>query len=453
MPSVATAQLPSTNLINGDVIIGEDYELSTWPANPDLEGSTYYMDGNLTVRAGGVATIEDGTLSFTQDTGPDRIAGTADDHVYTITVENGGQLILEGATVTTHLNQLFDFPSLGVLIQNGGSLVATDSVLMFPGHILIDESSAVLINTTITGHDAGTIESYCNSTVFPADYFDDSADLLISSSEVQLIDSSVEKVFELDSATSAPSDLFNHNYPFAIDTPDRDNVLYTVKRHPSNFGVLNTASGPIANLTADDLKYVTVASGARLYIDTSELSGLAFPSSSSIVVHLNVKYQTEPGYIPINSFQYGLQNGVLANTAIQPADTSSPFDDNEDEVATANLGLLSSVDLANLDISFINAGGSGGDVLINEVWFSIEIESKTLKNITAAFSSNVLGINSFLDVDFDNETSSHNQLDVLDNSVAYLYGVSGNEEPAVPDRLPAYEINGRTIEVYTLSKG
>ena len=195
MPSVGTAQLPSV-LQNGDVIIGEDYELTTWPANPDLHGATYYMDGNLTIRAGGVVTIEDGTLSFTQDTGLDRTAGTADDHAYTLTIEDGGQLILIGATLTTHLNQLFDYPSLGVLVQNGGSLMATNSVLKFPGHILIDESSAVLTNTTITGHDAANISNYCDHIAFPSDYFDDSADLLISSSNVKLIDSRVEKVFK-----------------------------------------------------------------------------------------------------------------------------------------------------------------------------------------------------------------------------------------------------------------
>ncbi len=451
MPSGVTAQLPSV-LPNGDVIIGSDYELNAWPANPDLHGSTYYMDGNLTVRAGGIVTIEDGTLAFTQDTGLDRIPGTADDHSYTLTVENGGQLILIGATLTTHLNQLFDFPSLGVLVQNGGSLVATNSVLKFPGHILIDESTAVLTNTTITGHDRATIDSYCNRISFPADYFDDSADLLISSSNVQLIDSRVENIFKLDSSGPAPLGLFNHRYSFAADTAARDNVLYSIKRHPSQFGVLNSATGPIANLTADDQKYVTVAPGQRLYIDASAMSGLAFPSSLDFTVFLNIKYQTELGYVTGNFVQYGLQNGPLANTAILPSDTNSPFHVNKDVVGTANLGHLSSVDLANLDISFINALGSGGDVMINEVWFSIQFTMGTYQNVTAAFSSSILGINSFLDVNFNSTARSHNQLDVLDNSAAYLYGVSGNQEPASPG-LPAYEINGRTIEVYTLSKG
>ncbi len=452
MPSVGKAQLPSI-LPNGDVIIGEDYELSTWPANPNLKGSTFYMDGNLTIRAGGVVTIEDGTLSFTQDTGPDRIAGTADDHAYTLTIENGGQLILTNATLTTHLNQLFDYPSLGVLIQNGGSLVATDSVLKFPGHILIDESSAVLTNTIITGHEAATISAYCNQTVFPSDYFDDSADLLISSSDVTLIDSRVEKIFKLDNTTIPITTAFGHQYSFAADTADRDSVLYSIKRHPSQFGSLDTSSGPIANLTADDLKYVSVAPGERLYIDTTELSGLAFPSSSSYAVFLNVKYQTDPGYITGNYVRYGLQNGLLADTAIRPSDTSSPYSENEDVIATANLGLMSSVDLANLDVSFINDIASGGSVLINEVWFSIEFAMETYKNISATYSSNVLGINSFLDVNFDNDTWVHNQLNVMDNSVAYLYGVYGNDAPETPDRLPAYDISGKTIEVYPLSKG
>ena len=450
MPSVGTAQLPS-NLPNGDVIIGADYVLSTWPANPDLKGSTFYMDGNLTIRAGGVVTIKDGTLSFTQDTGLDRIAGTADDHAYTITIENGGQLILIGATLTTHLNHLFDYPSLGVLVRNGGSLVATNSVLKFPGHILIDESSAVLTNTTITGHDAAAINAYCNHDDFPSDYFDDSADLLISSSNVKLIDSRVEKVFKLDNTTIPVSTVFDHQYSFATDTANRDSVVYSVKRHPSQFGALNTAIGPLANLTADDQKYVSVASGQRLYIDTTALSGLAFPSSSSFAVSLNVKYKTDANYVTSNYVQTGLQNGPLANTVIRPSDTNTPFSANKDVVGTANLGLMSSVDLANLDVSFINGGSQ--KVLINEVWFSIDFSMKTYKNITAAFSSDVLGINSFLDVNFDSVARAHNQLNVMDNSVAYLYGVYGNAAPETPDRLPAYDVSGRTIEVYPLSKG
>ncbi len=453
MPSVAKAQLPSI-LPNGDVIIGSDYELSAWPSNPNLHGSTYYMDGNLTIRAGGVVTIENGTFSFTQDTGLNRAPGGGDDHIYTLTIEDGGQLILIGATLTTHLNQLFDYPSLGVLIQNGGSLIATDSVLKFPGHILIDESTAVLTNTTITGHNAADISSYCNPFFFPSDYFDNSADLLISSSNVKLIDSRVEKIFQLDNTTIPVSTVFNHDYSFARDTANRDGVEYSVKRHPSQFsGVLNTAVGPLANLTADDLKYVSVAPGQRLYIDATALSGMAFPSSSDFAVSLNIKYQTDAGYTTGSYVQTGLQNGPLANTIIRPSDTNTPFSANKDVVATANLGLMSSVDLANLNVSFINADPAGKRVLINEVWFSIDFSMMTYKNITAAFSSDILGINSFLDVNFDSNNLTHNQLNVIDNSVAYLYGVCGNEELTEWNRYPAYEINGRAIEVYPLNKG
>jgi hypothetical protein len=113
IPGVGQAVLPS-EYSNGDMIIGTDYTISNWAINNRVE----YMDGNLTIRSGGVVTITNGGLSFAQDTGPDGIAGTSDDHVYTLIVEDGGTLVLEKSILTTHLDQLNDFPSLGVIVRN-----------------------------------------------------------------------------------------------------------------------------------------------------------------------------------------------------------------------------------------------------------------------------------------------------------------------------------------------
>ncbi|MCJ7517089.1 MAG: hypothetical protein MUO18_03885 [Methanomassiliicoccales archaeon] len=186
VPNVGQAVLPS-EYSNGDVIIGADYAISNWA----IANRVQYMDGNLTIRSGGVVTITNGGLSFTQDTGPDRIAGTADDHVYTLIVEDGGRLVLERSTLTTHLDLLSDFPSLGVIVRNGGEFEVRNSTLKFPGHMVVDDSTLTMWNATVVGQDPADIGNYCNNTQFLSDSFDDSPVMLFISSVVNIYDSEI----------------------------------------------------------------------------------------------------------------------------------------------------------------------------------------------------------------------------------------------------------------------
>ena len=80
-PSVGQALLPSY-LSNGDTVIGADYEVS----NLNVVGAAHYVDGNLTIRAGGTVTVTDGALVFRQTIGMDARADTPDDQVYTLTI-------------------------------------------------------------------------------------------------------------------------------------------------------------------------------------------------------------------------------------------------------------------------------------------------------------------------------------------------------------------------------
>ncbi|HUL40071.1 MAG TPA: hypothetical protein VLU38_07265, partial [Methanomassiliicoccales archaeon] len=257
-PSETKAALPSF-LENGDIIIGSDYSQSTWTLN--LNGGTHYMDGNLTIRAGGTVTISNGEFSFTQDCGADGRPGTADDHVYTLIVEDGGRLVLNNAVLSTHLDQIFDFPSLGVLVQNSGSIEATNSAFQFPGQIVVDDSSFTMTNSAILGKT--DVAEFCNPSYFPEDTFSASAVLFAISSTCKLVNSRVDNMYEGIGQLASPA-IYNYSYDFAADTGKKDAVTYALARHVNSFTPANTAVGSIANLTQDDQKYVEVGPSQTL---------------------------------------------------------------------------------------------------------------------------------------------------------------------------------------------
>lgn len=465
VPSEAKALLPSI-LPNGDVVIGSDYEFSSWPTNPDLNGANIKMKGNLTVRAGGTVTIIDGTLSFAQDIGLDRVPGTPDDHIYTLIVEDGGRLVLNHATLTTHLDYLCDFPSLGVLVQNGGSFEATDSVLKFPGLMVVDASQLTLTNTVVTGHAAEDISTYClqdapaNQDYFPVDSFDDSAVIYAVSSTCNLINSRVERIYEGDVPTNP--EVYNYAYAFATDDDSKDLVSYTLARHVDSFRTGNTALGTIANLTADDTKYVSVALGNTLALGSVDINGLTFPASASYNVVMNVKYLTDLGYDGTNPVQWSYENGAVTPTTIVPSDTHLSYDPsvNIERTETFTMPSMSAADLRNLNVTFVNnAVSSPGNIYFNKIWFDISFQQSTYRDITFAGSTSLTAIDTYFDVDFHNDTNTpgaptHNQLNVIDSAKAYLYGVYGDteEETNLASRVPAYFIEGNGESLYALSK-
>ena len=432
IPGVGQALLPS-QLSNGDKVIGADYEISNWAITDRVE----YMDGNLTIRSGGVVTITNGGLSFTQDTGPDGIAGTSDDHVYTLIVEDGGMLVLEKSVLTTHLDQLNDFPSLGIIVRNGGALEARNSTLKFPGHMVVDDSTLVMWNATVTGQNATDVETYCNETQFQSDAFDDSPVMLFVSSDVYVYDSMIEGLYENLSAPSV--DMYSHDYTFASDNRDRKVVTYNLTRTVGALGAANTALGELlVNLTMDDSRLFTVGTGEELSIDGLDTAGLVFSDSSDVVVTLHAKYKTDAGYAGSNPITWGYNGGSLGSSGIVPADTSSPYGPNEEVTELAVLPRMSSADLNGLNIDFIN---NGANVYFNRLWVTVEMTIPTYRNLTLAGSTQMTAVNSYVGVDFSNDPLVHNQLVVLDNANAYLYGVSADmSQVAVPSysRLPAY---------------
>ena len=432
IPGVGQAQLLSV-LSNGDRIIGSDYDQSAW----NIDNRVELMNGNLTVRAGGVVTVTNGGLSFAQDTGPDGMAGTADDHVYTLIVEDGGRLVLQGSVLTTLLDTIHNYPSLGVMVRSGGVLEANDSLMQFPGHIIVDDSTLIMRNSTITGHDAADISTFCDPEQFPSDVFDDSAVLMIVSSDAFLYDSTIEGLFE--NSTLPLFTTASHSYGFVADDVGRAVVTYDLTRVVSALGALNNAPGEsLESLLMDDQQWFTVGIGETLATDGIDVAGLAFSENDGVVVTLNVKYRTDAGYAGVAPINWGFRDGALSSSGIVPSDTSTVLG-NEDVIESAVLPAMSSADLSGLNINFANAVAS--NVYFNKLWVSVEIQVPTYRNVTLAGSTQFTAVNSYIGADFTNKLLMHNQLAVRDNANAYLYGVHVDmTQTASPSsaRLPAY---------------
>ncbi len=437
VPSVGRAALPSY-LPNGDVFIGSDYDVPTLDIIGQPNGDPYYMDGNLTIRAGGVVHVVDSGIVFTQDCGMGRDPTTSP-HVYTLTIEDGGQLILEHSVLTTLLNQIYDFPSLGVLVQNGGRLEATDSsVIEFPGHMVVDNSTFVLSDSVITGHDSSEIARFCNQSLFPADYFDDSPVLLFTSSNVLVENSTIEDIFTNDPNTNATK-IYNSTYPFATDTGAREDVFYTLSRMPISFGAGNSATGVIGDIRMDDLRYSDLAPGHVLRTNLNDLNGLVFEAAS---VRLHVEYHTDPGYTTDDPLYYSYENGAMVNSGLMITDTSAAYDAsiNGDVKASVALPAMSAEDLNHLNLRLTNTDPSA-TIHINRIWFTIDLAFPSYRNLTVAMDTKMTAIDSYIGVDFSDDAFVHNTLQVYDTAECYLYGTSfdmedrasieANREPAV----------------------
>ncbi|MDW5561693.1 MAG: CARDB domain-containing protein [Methanomassiliicoccus sp.] len=452
-----TGPLPS-DYSNGDRIIGSDYAVDTWSVT-----SLYTMNGNLTIRAGGVVTVNGGGLVFAENIGSDKIAGTADDRVYTLTVEDGGKLILNNSTLTTNLNQLNSFPSLGVIVRNGGVLEAYDSVLSFPGHMVVDDSTLNLWRSNITGNEE--VGVYCNDTYFPEAVFQYAPVLLFMSSTVNLYDSSLPNIYQTPNSTTYNttqlySAMYDHSYSFASDinnatTGARDSVAYNLARMPSAKGAADNTGSALQGLKVSDLQYYNVASGKTMWLDGFDTGGLVFSASDNILATLHVQYYTDSGYSSASTVQYQYRNGAAGQTTLSFSNTPvNPVTGTADQViASATLPAMSSLDLAGLNLGFTNNGGQ--TIHINKVWITFRIVEPAYTSINLAGNTQFTAVNSYLGVDFSNK-ENHNTMVLRDNSMAYLYGVTVDTSPektvSPANRQAAFVAHDRTVEALVTSK-
>ena len=456
VPNVGRALLPSY-LPNGDVYIGSDYEVSDWT----IYGTTHYMDGNLTIKAGGVVHVINGGISFTQDLGIDNDPATPN-HIYTLVIQDGGQLIMENSVLTTELNQIYDFPSLGMLMQNGAVFQATkNSVLEFPGHLVVDNSTFILMDSTVKGHSDDDILEYCNESYFPKDYFDDSPVMFFASSNVLFVNSTVTDLFALEPPRANITLLCDHQYAFVSDTSARADSFYTLSRAPSVFGTANTATGSIGDIRMDDQRYSSLSSGQVLAVDKTNLYGLVFPNSPQVQVTLHIKYETGPGYAAGDAVQYGFENGPLQASTITITDTAAPYDHSINNYLekTASLPSMSSEDLSHLNVSLTN--NDPQSITVDHLWFTVRFAEPTYYNITMAAGTKFTAIDTYLGVDFSNHFNidttgiTHNNLSALDASECYLYGVRVDMiDTASPlaNRMPAYWATDTSVTFTPLTK-
>ncbi|MEM2944084.1 MAG: CARDB domain-containing protein [Methanomassiliicoccales archaeon] len=441
LPEGVRASSPS-----GDVIIGEDYPNAYW----EINGTICNMRGNLIIRSGGIVNVVNGGIVFNQDTGPDGVAGTSDDHVYTLVIEDGGKLILNNSILTTNLYQINAFPSLGVVVRNNGILEVIDSTLKFPGHILIDNSTLIMRNSRTSGHSASDIIAYCDQTQFPVQFYDDFATIALISSEVYFYDCEIEDLLE---GVAIPTS-YDHQYQFAWDDGSKVTVVYNLTRNVNAIGTSNTAIGELSDLLFDDSNLFAVAPGEILATDGINLGGLAFDKGDGVTVTLYVKYKTDPGYDGSNVIEWSFRNGASSSSGIQPSDTAEPYNPsiNEEVTAYATLPDMSSTDLSKINITFENDDSLDRNVYFNRIWVGIEIPLPSYRNITLVGSTKLTAINTYLSVDFSDDPSEHNQLIVRDSSVAYLYGVYADMEQGTVGA-SAYLTEDNTLTVLPYARG
>lgn len=449
--------LPS-DYSNGDRIIGSDYAVETWSVT-----STYTMNGNLTIRAGGVVTVNGGGLVFAENIGSDNTPGTDDDRVYTLIIEDGGKLILKNSTLTTNLNQLNSFPSLGVIVRNGGVLEAYDSVLSFPGHLIVDDSTLNMWRSEITGNkDVG---EYCNETYFPQEIFQWAPVLMFMSSTINLFDSKLPNIYQAPNpdavnTTKIYNGMYNHDYPFVVDvnnptTGARESAAYYLERMPAAKGSTDNTGSDLYNLQVSDRLYYDILNDEVMQIDGFNPGGLVFSASDDVEATLHIQYYTDSGFSSSSNVEYWYRNGETGEislsfeeTSIDPV-TGLPIE----ETKTAALPKMSSLDLYGLNLRFTNNGGQ--TLHINKIWITFEIVEPTYTSINLAGNTRFTAVNSTLGVDFSNKVN-HNTLVLRDSSMAYLYGITIDNSPekAVPpaDRQPAFVTIDRTVEALVSSK-
>jgi len=394
IPQAGEALSPSVEA-DGDIFIGQDFENDTWL----IEG-TVNLNGNLTIRAGGTVTIDGGALNFLSSDGP------ISSRIHTLTIEDGGQLIVrDNSFITAEETQYNVSNALGVLIRNGGSLMAENSMLTFNGKILVDDATFEADGTTIDGPlftaMSSDVELYdCNMTNIPG------------------MPETIESTYPYSFATS-------YNHTLGVD--------YLFERNADD---TNTAvpSGQVAtDLTMNDAGYVEIAPGEIITVSGFNIGGLTFDEGEAISVALKAEYRTaddfDDGGTP-NSFYYfeylDTTPDIAANMdVIQTYEDYDPAGTNTDAILTQDLTsiTLSSLDLSVLSVTLTNTKAQS--VFIDRIWVEVGLEIDAYNNVTIAGTSEFTAINTMIGVNYLNyDLPEHRKLVVTDLAQANLYGVS-----------------------------
>ncbi len=409
-----------------DMIVGTGYSNNLLLYNQ----GTVTFDGNLTIRAGGIVEIMNSTVLFRSSYSGSTPTG-AGVKALSITVEDGGMLILDNSTMKTVVDSRNPIPALGVVVRHGGYFESRSSIISFSGHLLVDDARFTLINSTISG----VTPSY-TSLSFPSEVFSSSPVMMFISSDVTMIGSQIKDMYDNGSYNTVLTPPFNNNYQFARDTSSRQFVDYFLERDVNEvFGVGTTATGIPLSMTMNDTKNVTVATTQKLYTTGFDMGGLVFEAADivSIVLHLSYKTSTNA---PIagthDSFYYTPQFGSATATTLTTTPTYQGYDPSLTNINTTKnfvLPNMSAQSLSKLALNYTNS--KAGNVYIDRIWVTIDMKLSTYRNITLGGSTNLIAADSFIPLNNIDENAGTNatngayhKLVALDQSIANLYGVT-----------------------------
>jgi len=122
-PNVSAASIGSISVTGG--------------STRSFQNVNYLLDGDILVSgSGSKLSFKDSTLTLSQDVGIDGKLGGGDDHIYTITVENGGTLEFENTLLTTQTGQISPYYKIDISVDGSNSvLIFKNSAVEGPGEI------------------------------------------------------------------------------------------------------------------------------------------------------------------------------------------------------------------------------------------------------------------------------------------------------------------------------
>ncbi len=424
--TMALAIMLLATALSGSALLLTSFSSSAAPPSGDWlisdaqEVSEHISYGNITIAGeDAVLKVSGGRLLMASNNAAGRDL--------TITVRDGGTLHLDNSLLGSLLNFVEgSSPVLTVLVESGGTLLAeNDSILKFPGHILVDNGELIIIDSEIrgmadseSGDPTGDIEYYCNQDDFPADRFGHSPVITLFSSYFLLQNSSIA---DLQEGGALDSGVWTANYDFLTDDGQRDEVSYTLGRRPV---AISAGTGDIEDLWAEDGERMVIGPGDTVETAGFDIGGLLF-NTGEATVKLNALYRAEQSGATLKGYHDGTEVASLALV-----DSTSPSGLQDGVVSAALLAALPSWDLAGLELTLENTGS--GDIEIDRVWLSIEIALPAFRNITLAAGSELMLIDSTLGIDHSGEPETHNTLAIRDTSRAEIYGLTCEEGTGQP---------------------
>ncbi|MGD0818880.1 MAG: CARDB domain-containing protein, partial [Methanomassiliicoccales archaeon] len=411
---------------NGDIIVGTGY-LSNFTIHND--GGKHFQD-NLIIRAGGMVQIINSTVTFSSSYSGAIPVG-AGVKALTLTIEDGGKLILDNSTLTTDVQSGGVIPALGVVVRHGGYFESRTSNIAFSGHLLVDDAKLTLINSVISG-----ITPSFNSTYFPTKLFSSSPVMLFMSSEVTMIGSRIINMYDNGTYNSMVLTPYNNNYQFARDTSSRQFVDYFLERDVNAvFGAGTTVTGVPLSMTMNDTKNVTVQPTQKLYTTGFDMGGLVFETADIQSISLHVTYITDTTFLAAGTApaiwytpQFG--SATASSITITPNyQANNPSGTNVNMTKDFVLPNMSAQSLSKMALNFTNS--KTGNVYIDRIWVTVDLKLSTYRNITIGGSTNLIAADSYIQLNNINENNGTNaakgayhKLVAQDQSIANMYGVT-----------------------------